>query len=295
MLWILRYEALGVQSRQNRVALASPRFLILRVGRSGDRHQQRKVGCSPRCFRGRPAVHLDVLVSAVVGVAVLRFELRRLGQSVGDGREGILPQSRIDVLLPDVLGDGSARCCRSTALEWYLVRHEIRGGGRNQNPNEAVSPNIRKRLLRVICHHRPSVHQGGAERSPPDARPNASPGRSPCDATRPRTGSLGKRRRFVLPEEADYARSLSASDLSLHVCVYMQYITRGSGPPRERQPEILIGGWDSSPDAKCRLWTCHDRQLFDRPEAGPFAPADLGGLDREPQSRPACEQRLQGT
>ena len=189
MLWILRYEALGVQSRQNRVALASPRFLILRVGRSGHRHQQRKVGCSPRCFRGRPAVHLDVLVSAVAGVAVLRFELRRLGQSVGDGREGILPQSRIDVLLPDVLGDRSARRCRSTALEWYLVRHEIRGGGRNQNPNEAVSPNIRKRLLRVICHYRPSVHQGGAERSPPDARPNASPGRSPCDATRPRTRS----------------------------------------------------------------------------------------------------------
>jgi hypothetical protein len=40
---------------------------------------------------------------------------------------------------------------------------------------------------------------------------------------------------------------------------------------------------------------CHDRQFFDRPEAGPFAPADLGRLDREPQSRPACEQRLQGT
>jgi hypothetical protein len=47
-------------------------------------------------------------------------------------------------------------------------------------------------LLRVICHHRPSVHQSGAERSPPDARPNASPGRDPCDATRPRTRSLGK-------------------------------------------------------------------------------------------------------
>ena len=178
MLRILGYEALGVQSRQNRVALASPRFLILRVGRSGDRHQQRKVGCSPRCFRGRPAVHFDVLVSAVVAVAVLRFELRRLGQSLGDGREGILPQSRIDVLLPDVLGDGSARGCRSTALERYLVRHEIRGGGRNQNPNEAVSPNIRKRLLRVVCHHRPPVLQGGAERSPPDARPDASPGRA---------------------------------------------------------------------------------------------------------------------
>ena len=240
MLWILRYEALGVQSRQNRVALASPRFLILRVGRSGDRHQQRKVGCSPRCFRGRPAVHLDVLVSAVVGVAVLRFELRRLGQSVGDGREGILPQSRIDVLLPDVLGDRSARRCRSTALEWYLVRHEIRGGGRNQNPNEAVSPNIRKRLLRVICHHRPSVHQGGAERSPPDVRPNASPGRSPCDATRPRTGSLGKLAGGLFcPRKPDYARSLSASDrgiIARITCIcntsHAGAVCLGKGSPR---------------------------------------------------------------
>ncbi len=225
MLWILRYEAFGVQSRQNRVALASPRFLILRVGRSGDRHQQRKVGRSPRCFRGRPAVHLDVLVSAVVGVAVLRFELRRLGQSVGD------------VLLPDVLGDGSARCCRSTALKWYLVRHEIRGSGRNQNPNEAVSPNIRKRLLGVICHHRSSVHQGGAERSPPDARPNASPGRSPCDATRPRTRSLGKLAGGLsCPRKPGYARSLSAFTYHCTSCVYMQYVTRDGRPPLEGQP-----------------------------------------------------------
>ena len=208
-----RYEALDVQSRQNRVTLASPRLLILRVGRSGNRHQQRKVGCSPRCFRGRPAVHFDVLVSAVVAVAVLRFELRRLGQSLGDGREGILPQSRIDVLLPDVLGDGSARGCRSTALERYLVRHEIRGGGRNQNPNEAVSPNIRKRLL-----------ESSAITDPRCSKAGQSAHRRTRDRTRHRVGAhvtqLGPqdplsrkaRRRLACPRGSGVTRGFSARD-----------------------------------------------------------------------------------
>src|SRR5262249_47156477 len=162
MLRIIRHETLGIQSRQDCIALASPAFLILRIGRSGGRYDQRKVGehlrCwFPRCLYGcrrlqrRTTVRFDAFGSAVVAAAVLPLEARRLCKIVGNGRKGILPQSRVDVLLPDPFGDGSLRARGAASLErQLLLRHEIRPGSEEQDPDEAVAAEVRE--LGVLCH-----------------------------------------------------------------------------------------------------------------------------------------------
>src|SRR5262245_64778788 len=101
------------------------------------------MGCASWRSQGRPAVCFDVLVSAAAAVAVLWFELRRLGQFIGDGREGVLPQPGIDVLLPDSLLYGSLVGRRPASFQRDLAGHEKRAGRHEQNPDEAVASNVR--------------------------------------------------------------------------------------------------------------------------------------------------------
>src|SRR5919201_5710555 len=86
-----------------------------------------------------------------VAAAVLPLEARRLCKIVGNGRKGILPQSRVDVLLADSFGDGSLRARGAAALErQLLLRHEVRSGSDEQDPDEAVAAEVRE--LGVLCH-----------------------------------------------------------------------------------------------------------------------------------------------
>src|SRR5205823_3311058 len=77
-----------------------------------------------------------------------------------NGRKGILPQSRVDVLLPDPFGDGSLRARWAAALERrLLLRHEVRSGGDEQDPDEAVASEVRE--LGVLCHRDAPSQQRG--------------------------------------------------------------------------------------------------------------------------------------
>src|SRR5260370_16936432 len=93
VLRIIRHEALGIQSRQDRIAPASPSFLILRIGRSGGRYDQRKVRflrclCGRRRLQRRATVRFDVFVSAL---ALLYLEPRSLSKLATTAPKLILP------------------------------------------------------------------------------------------------------------------------------------------------------------------------------------------------------------
>src|SRR6266516_314705 len=85
-------------------------------------------------------------------LTVLRLEFGRSRQDIGHGRERILPQTSLHILHAGALGDDGLAGRRPTALQRKLMRHKVCAGCRQQEPDKAVAPDIRGRLLCVGCH-----------------------------------------------------------------------------------------------------------------------------------------------